>query len=89
MKLLSIGCAMRHVGVSITSCELARRKPNLPSAFTAMRTVVRVPADAPPGAYKVEAGWYLLETLQRLPVLDATGATIDDKLLTGSVQVVP
>ena len=51
--------------------------------------VVRVPPDAPPGAYKVEAGWYLLETLQRLPVLDATGATIDDKLLTGSVQVVP
>ena len=51
--------------------------------------VVRVPPDAPLGAYKVEAGWYLLETLQRLPVLDATGATIDDKLLTGSVQVVP
>lgn len=51
--------------------------------------VVMVPPDAPPGAYKVEAGWYLLETLQRLPVLDATGATIDDKLLTGSVQVVP
>jgi hypothetical protein len=51
--------------------------------------VVRVPPDAPPGVYKVEAGWYLLETLQRLPVLDATGATIDDKLLTGSLQVVP
>ena len=51
--------------------------------------VLRVAPDAPPGAYTVEAGWYLLATLQRLPVLDATGATIDDKLLTGSLQVVP
>ena len=61
----------------------------LAGSTVAEELVVRVPADAPPGAYKVEAGWYLLETLQRLPVLDATGATIDDKLLTGSVQVVP
>jgi len=51
--------------------------------------VLRVAPDAPPGAYTVEAGWYLLATLQRLPVLDAAGATIDDKLLTGSLQVVP
>jgi len=48
------------------------------------RFEVRVPDDAPPGEYKVEAGWYLLATLDRLPVLDANGVAIDDKyLLTG------
>jgi hypothetical protein len=48
------------------------------------RFEVRVPGDAPPGEYKVEAGWYLLATLDRLPVLDANGVAIDDKfLLTG------
>ena len=46
MKLFNSGCAMRQVGVSMTSCELARRKPNFPSALTAMRTVVRVPSEA-------------------------------------------
>ena len=48
------------------------------------RFEVRVPDDAPPGEYKVEAGWYLLATLDRLPVLDADGVAIDDRfLLTG------
>lgn len=45
---------------------------------------VSVPADAPAGAYTVHIGLYLLETLQRLPVLNADGLPLDDKVvLTG------
>ena len=43
--------------------------------------------DAPPGAYPVEIGWYLLETMQRLPVLDAQGRAIDDKVLLQGLKV--
>ena len=50
------------------------------------RYAVRLDADAPPGAYRIAVGWYLLETMQRLPVLDATGTAVDDKLeLAGPV----
>ena len=38
-------------------------------------------ADAPPGRYQVAVGWYLLETMQRLPVLDTEGRAVDDKVL--------
>ena len=45
---------------------------------------VPVPADAPPGEYTVHVGMYLLATLERLPVLNADGAPVDDKVvLTG------
>jgi hypothetical protein len=44
--------------------------------------------DAPPGRYQVAVGWYLLETMQRLPVLDAEGRPIDDKLLLPGPTVV-
>ncbi len=45
---------------------------------------VRLAADAPPGAYTVHVGLYLLETLERLPVFNAEGAPVDDKfVLTG------
>jgi len=43
--------------------------------------------DAPPGAYRVEAGFYLLATLERLPVLDADGAPVDDKTLIAGLTV--
>jgi len=46
-------------------------------------TVV-VPADAPPGDYTVHVGMYLLATLERLPVLNADGMPMDDRVaLTG------
>ena len=43
----------------------------------------RVPLDAtaPPGAYHVEVGVYLLRTMGRLPVLNADGHPVDDKRL--------
>jgi hypothetical protein len=40
--------------------------------------VVPLDPDAPPGAYQVAVGWYLLETMQRLPVLDAEGNAVGD-----------
>jgi len=43
--------------------------------------------DAPPGAYQVEIGWYLLRTMQRLPVLDASGQATDDKVLIAGLEV--
>ncbi len=37
--------------------------------------------DAPAGDYQIAIGWYLLETMQRLPVLDGEGRATDDKVL--------
>jgi hypothetical protein len=45
------------------------------------RYLLYLDPDAPPGRYQVAVGWYLLETMQRLPVLDAEGRVVDDKLL--------
>lgn len=49
----------------------------------------RVPldTDAPPGAYRVEVGVYLLRTMGRLPVLNADGRPVDDKLLIEGLTV--
>jgi hypothetical protein len=46
-----------------------------------------VATDAPSGSYQVEVGWYLLETMQRLPVLDAEGRAVDDRLLLPGLTV--
>jgi hypothetical protein len=42
----------------------------------------RVPlaGDLLPGQYRLLAGWYLLATLERLPVLDSSGSAVDDKV---------
>lgn len=45
------------------------------------RYTIQVPADAPPGHYQVEVGWYLLQTLERLPVLGSDGIPIDDRVV--------
>ncbi len=49
----------------------------------------RVPLDpdAPPGEYSVEVGLYLLATLERLAVLNAEGAPVDDKVLIHGLTV--
>ncbi len=46
-----------------------------------------VPADAPRGEYSIEIGWYLLATLDRLPVLGADGLPVDDRWLRGGLRV--
>lgn len=48
---------------------------------------VALDADAPPGPYRVEVGVYLLRTMGRLPVLNAGGHPIDDKLIIEGVNV--
>jgi hypothetical protein len=48
---------------------------------------VPVPADAPPGAYKVEIGLYLLATGERLPVVNSVGVPVDDRLLLTGLQL--
>jgi hypothetical protein len=48
---------------------------------------IRVPEDAPPGDYQVEVGWYLLATLERLPVLGEGGTPVDDKYLQEGLTI--
>jgi hypothetical protein len=50
------------------------------------RFEIRLPDDAPKGEYRLEVGWYLLATLDRLSVIDSQGNEIDDKfVITGLV----
>ncbi|HQF72016.1 MAG TPA: hypothetical protein PLH39_12140 [Promineifilum sp.] len=42
--------------------------------------LVRLAAELPPGDYRLHVGLYLLATMARLPVLDASGAAVDDKV---------
>ena len=50
---------------------------------------IQLPADAPPGNYQVEIGLYLLSTGERLPVLNAAGVPVDDRLLLPGLTVRP
>ena len=43
--------------------------------------------DTPPGEYLLEVGMYYLPTLERLPVLDASGGVEDDRVVLGTVVV--
>jgi hypothetical protein len=43
--------------------------------------LLQLPGDLQPGNYRLLVGWYLLATQQRLPVLDAAGNPIDDKVV--------
>jgi hypothetical protein len=51
------------------------------------RRTVLLPEGAPGGPYRLLAGMYLLETLERLPVLDESGAVIGDSVDLGIVPV--
>ncbi|MCL7453005.1 MAG: hypothetical protein M8467_08125 [Anaerolineae bacterium] len=47
-----------------------------------------LPAGAPAGPYQLEAGFYLLETMTRLPARDAGGERLpDDAVLLGTLEV--
>ncbi len=48
---------------------------------------VRLSPEAPAGDYTVHIGLYLLETLQRLPVLNADSLPLDDKLVLSGLAV--
>lgn len=51
--------------------------------------VIQLSDDLPPGEYKLNIGLYLLGTLQRLPVLGASGSAVNDKLEVGGLAVIP
>jgi len=51
------------------------------------RFEIRIPDDAPKGEYRVEVGWYLLATLDRLSVIDSRGDEIDDKFVMSGLVV--
>lgn len=42
--------------------------------------LVQLAAELPPGDYRLHVGLYLLATMARLPVLDAGGTAVDDKV---------
>jgi hypothetical protein len=46
-----------------------------------------IQADAPLGEYQLEVGMYHLATMERLPVLDDSGAVRDDRILLGTLQL--
>jgi hypothetical protein len=48
---------------------------------------IPIAADAAPGAYRLELGWYLLGTMRRLSVLAAGGEAVDDRLLIEGLVV--
>lgn len=48
---------------------------------------VRLDPDAPPGPYRIEVGWYLLSTMERLPVLDEQMRPVESRVLMGGLEV--
>lgn len=51
------------------------------------RYSIAVTADAAPGRYRLEIGWYLLSTMRRLTVLGPDGMARDDRVLLEGVVV--
>jgi hypothetical protein len=45
------------------------------------RYSIPIAPDAAPGAYRLEIGWYLLETMKRLDVLASDGTPVDNRVL--------
>jgi hypothetical protein len=45
------------------------------------RIEIPVASDAGDGPFRLEVGWYLLRTMQRLKVLDVSGRAVDDRFL--------
>jgi hypothetical protein len=41
---------------------------------------IQLDSELPPGPYKLHLGWYLLEDLRRLPLLNEAGQAADDKV---------
>lgn len=48
---------------------------------------VSVKPDAPPGEYRLLVGMYLFSTMERLPLLDASGEVIGDFISLGEISV--
>jgi hypothetical protein len=48
---------------------------------------IALPADLPPGTYRIETGLYSLQTMERLPVTGRDGAAVGDSITVGTVAV--
>jgi hypothetical protein len=48
---------------------------------------ITVQGDAPPGEFVIETGMYDLSTMLRLPVLNAEGAVVGDRILLEATPV--
>ncbi len=48
--------------------------------------LITLSPDLPPGSYRLQVGWYLLATLERLPVLDEAGAPVDNRYLVSGLE---
>jgi len=48
---------------------------------------IRLDPDAPSGRYRVEVGWYLLATMQRLQIVGTNGYPIADSFVVGEFSV--
>jgi hypothetical protein len=52
------------------------------------RFSIAIPGDAPPGDYQLDVGFYLLDTMARLPATDAAGHPLaDDAVPLGIIEV--
>ncbi|MEA3375227.1 MAG: DUF2723 domain-containing protein [Chloroflexota bacterium] len=51
------------------------------------RHEVQLEPDAPRGVYRVEVGWYLLETMRRLQLLDERGQPVADAFVVDTISV--
>ncbi|MBN1312163.1 MAG: glycosyltransferase family 39 protein [Anaerolineae bacterium] len=51
------------------------------------RLAFQVDPETPPGTYRLQAGWYELATLERLPAVDATGNTLGDHVVLAQITV--
>ncbi len=49
--------------------------------------LVPLSPDAPPGRYQVVVGIYLLETMERLSVVDGDGIPVADHYVVGEIEV--
>jgi hypothetical protein len=61
----------------------------LPGEVVVDEEVLVLPKDLAPGEYTLEVGMYWKETGERLPVLDAAGGIVDDKVFLGKMRVFP
>jgi len=59
----------------------------IPGEIIVDRYIIPIKPNAPPGAYRLEIGWYEAQTLERLPLFDETGQILDNRLLLAFVQV--
>jgi hypothetical protein len=68
------------------ACQDYPTSSGLPGSASRTYSVQLTP-DAPSGSYQLEIGVYLLATNTRLPVLNADGTAVDDRVLLGGLLV--